>query len=460
MSIGFKTGKLILACGIALSFFCSAFGADKPTWNMNDESLSKVNVKGSIKLNDGILKLDGINSFSIPSKVLGNQEDYTIEFEFGLSPNFKNLPRATGAICIVSNTDKINHTGFSLIYMPPEWDRNGGISNRMGIEVNGYWNGEFKGLSKRKFDKISIVVKDKLASIYRNGLIISLTGEIKPSRQPLTIGEWGWRGNTRFGKTGDKPLPEPYEIRNFKIYDRAITPSGYDNSTRRMRNYSGKGYSMQRADIKDKTLPRILIIGDSQSMGYRSFITDHFKGKAYVDYWVGGSWLNPNDVKRKNSKTKESYRGVLSNGPYDVVTWNSMTGHMWNIKHPERCPRESIVPNFTEMVRFLKAEAPNTQFIWIRCTPRRALLPNGKHTVDNPANAVAVENNKLVDGVMKKHDIPEVDLYTVSLKYVDKVKPGWKDLVHWDRTVYKVFANEIIAEIEKHLPAKHMSGKK
>ena len=97
---------------------------------------------------------------------------------------------------------------------------------------------------------------------------------------------------------------------------------------------------MQRSDIKDPALPRILVIGDSISMGYRGFITKHFKGKAYVDYWVGGGWLDPDSVKDRNSKVKKSWSGVLSNGPYDVVSWNAMTLHMWN-GTPGRCLEDS-----------------------------------------------------------------------------------------------------------------------
>ena len=118
-------------------------------------------------------------------------------------------------------------------------------------------------------------------------------------------------------------------LRGLKVYDKAISPTGYDRNAEMMRACSGAGYTMQRVDVKDPKLPRILVVGTSISMGYRWFITEHFKGRAYVDYWVGGGWMNPREFEAKEPGIETAFKGVLSQGPYDVVSWNSMTLHMW-----------------------------------------------------------------------------------------------------------------------------------
>ncbi len=429
-----------------------------PTWELGKSAIDPATVKGKIELVEGVVRLDGANSFAIPASALGAQNDYTIELEFKRSANFKTLPRMEGALRLISNRDAAAHAGFCLNYLPPAWDLNGGVSNVIGIEVNGYWNGECGGLDGEGFNKYSIVVKNKCPTIYRNGLLLAMTGEVKPSQLPLTIGGKGWRGEA-VPKDGDAtPVPEPYELRGLRIYDKALSPTGYDKSAEMMRNCAGEGYSMQRADVKDPTLPRILVIGDSISMGYRGFITKHFKGKAYVDYWVGGSWLDPNSVKGENSKVKTSWTGVLSNGPYDVISWNSMTLHMWTPAQPGRCLESNHADNVSEVIEHIRKTSPTSKLIWVRCTPYTTAVAGGPSLLDEKKSERLVKFNKITDEVMAKYGIPEVDLYALCEKNLDKAS---KDGVHWESSASALMADEIIKAIEKILSEKNTkdSGK-
>jgi hypothetical protein len=450
--------KTLQNATIILFIAVSIFAQDPtPIWELGKTQISPEMTKGKVELVNGGMKLDGLNGFQIPASVLGVLTDYTVEFEFRRSPKFQNFPRMFGGLSILSNTDFNDHTGFTLIYLPPKWDPNGGVSNRIGIDINGYWNGEIAGLAGNEFNKISFVVKDGMASIYRNGLLIAMTGEVKQSRLPLVVGGFGGRGSQRYKKDVDKPFPEPYEFRKLKIFAEAITPKGYDGSTNMMRNVGGEGYQIQRAVIKDKSLPRILVIGDSISMGYRSLIAEHYKGKAYVDYWVGGGVPWGKGKMTADSKTAKSWEGVLSNGPYDVVSWNPMTLHWWHRLILSRCPNgEILARNLTDTVKFLKQAAPKTQFIWIRCTPIRKCLEDGSHVLDDAPNCNSriVKYNKISDGVMQKEGIPEVDLYAIAEKQLHTVKKGSKDIVHWNRDVSRLFANAIIKEIDTFLSEK------
>ena len=163
----------------------------KPTWELGKKPIDSALTKGEIELVDGVVKLNGVNLFAIPATALGDQGDYTIEFEFKRSSNFKTLPRMDGALRLVSNRDAKAHTGLSLVYFPPVWDLNGGISNLIGIDVNGYWNGECGGLDGEAFNKYSIVVQNRLAAIYRNGLLLAMTGEIKEIEKALPAKRMG-----------------------------------------------------------------------------------------------------------------------------------------------------------------------------------------------------------------------------------------------------------------------------
>ena len=212
-----KAAMIMMAMGMAALLHA---GNPVPTWELGKNQIDQSTAKGNVKLKDGVLLLDGMNSFQIPASVLGKQKDYTIEFEMRLPPGFKNLPRMKGAVRIISNIDLANKTGFGITYLPPRWDPNGGVSNRLGVETNSFWNGELRGISNNKFTKITFMVKDDLPSMYVNGLLISMFNDIKPSSKPITIGGWGWRGNLERANSrkGSKAIPQPYELRKLKIY--------------------------------------------------------------------------------------------------------------------------------------------------------------------------------------------------------------------------------------------------
>ncbi len=412
---------------------CSAIQAQTvaPIWELGKGAIDPELTMGKVEVVNGTVALDGANAFSLPANVLGAQNDYTIEFEVKRPADAKQGHGLT----FVSNTDESGKAGLGLKYFPPEY-------NAIWLFCNGYQTVEQRGFLNGAFNKVTCVVKDKRLSLFRNGLILAVTDEIKPSACPLTFGE------IRTARIA------PYELRNIRVYDQAIFPTGFDRSAERMRHVSGDQYTMQRADIKNPSLPRILVVGDSISMGYRGYIAEHFKDRAYVDYWVGSgcSWYGKS-LGDKDSTAARAWKGVLSNGPYDVVSWNAMTLHWWSPSQSNRCPESALAMCATEAVEHLKKTVFKTQFIWVRCTPIRSNLADGTPTLDNPDNARMVTFNAIVDEVMKRHGIPEVDLYSSAVKQLHTVKKGSQDTVHWGAEVSRLFADAIIMEIEKHLPA-------
>jgi len=399
-----------------------------PTWEFGKNHIDSATAKGNVDLVDGVVTLDGANSFAIPADVLGAQNDYTIEFEV------KRAPNAKGEILLVSNMDDQAKTGLAIHYSPPDY-------NAINLFTNGYRTVEQRGFLDDKFNKVTIVVKDKKLTLFRNGLILAMTDTVVPSSRPLVFGDI------------QKELSTPYELRNIEVYDTAIFPTGFDPSADSTRYCSGFGYAMQRVEIKGSTLPRILVVGDSISMGYRRFITEHFKGRAYVDYWVGGGWFEY-DIKGDDFPALRAWDGVLANGPYDVISWNAMTLHMWN-GMPGRCTESNYPGNMTKVVEHLQKTAPNTKLIWIKCTPWRTTPVDGKPTIDAQHNDRIVRLNKLTDEIMAKHGIPEVDLYSLCETKLDTVPAGSQDAVHWNQDVYRQMTDEIVNVIEKSLPAKH-----
>jgi len=400
----------------------------KPVWQMTKETMDTITKAGEVELRDGSVFLDGTNSFSLPAQILGAQSDYTIEFELKRSPG---AAQDKDHLVIFTNMHQEKKAGMEFQYYPPSY-------NALVFSVNGYKSVEYRDFLSENFDKVTLAAKDKKLTLFRNGLVLAMTNEVHPSDQPMV-----------FGQIRDEKVL-PYELRNVKVYDTALFPTGSEQQAGAlMRFYSGDQYTMQRAEIKDPSLPRILVIGDSISMGYREIITEHFQRRAYVDYWLGGGWIDPNSVRGENSNMKRAWNGVLSNGPYDVVSWNAMTLHMWNPEMPDRSPDETYVANMTEVVEHLKATAPKTKFIWIRSTPFTTSLEDGSVVIDLEKSQRAIKRNAETDAIMKAHGIPIVDLYGLAEKNLDKAS---KDGAHWELPASRLMAEEIIREIEKVLP--------
>ena len=149
----------------------------KPVWELSQDAIKPEMIEGTVVVEDGVVKLNGANSFSIPASVLGKQNDYTIEFE---------VKRPAKAISgpyfrFVSNAEEENKTGLTLQYFPPEY-------NSLWLMLNGFLAAEERGLSDGQFDKIRIVVKDRQISLFQNDLVTAITSEVKPSSKPLRFG--------------------------------------------------------------------------------------------------------------------------------------------------------------------------------------------------------------------------------------------------------------------------------
>ena len=72
-----------------------------------------------------------------------------------------------------------------------------------------------------------------------------------------------------------------------------------------------------------------------------------------------------------------------------------------------------------------------------------------------------VKFNKTVDeGRRMREGIPEVDLYAIAEHQLHTVGKESQDTVHWGTDVSRRFAEAIIKEIERRLPAKGLGQAK
>lgn len=199
----------------------------------------------------------------------------------------------------------------------------------------------------------------------------------------------------------------------------------------------GKGWRVEKAVIKDATLPRVLLIGDSILNGYQAKATRLLAGKANVDLWV-----NPyNQSEHVNKLLAE----VLANGPYDVVVFN-MGLHGWQEGRIKPGTFEPLMKGYVEV---LKAKLPKAKLFWASSTP---VTVKGKPTELNAEiNPIILEQNRLAAKVMAEMGVPVLDYYGLL---VGRRELARGDMFHWTGPAYDLLAQAAVDAILRELSAK------
>jgi hypothetical protein len=175
----------------------------------------------------------------------------------------------------------------------------------------------------------------------------------------------------------------------------------------------------------DPDLPRVLLIGDSISRGYALPVRKELAGVANVHRApanCGSTW-----VGRKKLPI------WLGDGKWDLITFN------FGI-HDRNTPADTYTRNLGEIVAALKKTG--AQLVWIHSTP----LSEGKLGYKR---GMMTEKNKIAHAIMKKHDIPVLDLHAVALPLVEKHQ--YSDGCHFKDEGYAAMAKAIAAELRKTL---------
>jgi len=191
-------------------------------------------------------------------------------------------------------------------------------------------------------------------------------------------------------------------------------------------------------------LPRVLIIGDSISMGYTPFVKTMMKGKAYVEH--------PKDNCAATVVGLEKLDVWLGDKKWDVIHFNwglhdlkyvkDAKGNGADIKTGKQwVPVEQYEKNLDELVTRL--EKTGAKLIWANTTP----VPDGA------AIRVAgdeLKYNEAAARVIAAHHIPTDDLHSLVV-----ANPKWQlpHNVHFSAEGYKGLAAAVVEQIDKELPA-------
>jgi FKBP-type peptidyl-prolyl cis-trans isomerase len=216
---------------------------------------------------------------------------------------------------------------------------------------------------------------------------------------------------------------------------------------------NGNGWKLNKAQVVDKSLPRVLLIGDSILAGYQQFAIESLKDKAYIDAWVQP--YHQGQIQGENSVWSSATKEVLANGPYDLIFFN-MGLHGWQ---PGRIPEGQFTPLTRKLVASIRDNAPGAKLFWVSTTPITGQdtrpefwkIENRTYALNRELNPTIVEHNRLAAEVMKEESIPVIDFYGLLLPHLNTAHG---DMFHWREPASKMMAQEIVKTIAAHLPQK------
>lgn len=192
--------------------------------------------------------------------------------------------------------------------------------------------------------------------------------------------------------------------------------------------------------IKDVPgLPRVLLIGDSVSIGYTLQVRELLKGKANVHRIPvnGGA----TEVGLANMKS------WLGDSHWDVIHFNfGLHDAKFASETTQRASREEYAENLRKLIAQMKATGAKLVFATTTPVPMNGVLSPTRKFDSIPAR------NEVAAKVMNENGVAIDDLYAVVLPRQAEI--GRPNDVHFGPEGYDVLAKAVAASIEAQLPKK------
>jgi lysophospholipase L1-like esterase len=194
----------------------------------------------------------------------------------------------------------------------------------------------------------------------------------------------------------------------------------------------------------DPKLPRVLLIGDSISIGYTVAVRELLQGKANVHRIPVNGGPTTNGLARLSA--------WLGQGKWDVIHFNWGLHDLRFMPDGSRqVPLEAYEKNLRELVRQLRATG--AELIWASTTP----VPEGKL---NPPrlNADVQAYNAAARKIMDEHKVAVDDLYAFALPQLAKLQRPVN--VHFTVEGSKILAAQVATSIQSALVGKNPAASK
>ncbi len=188
----------------------------------------------------------------------------------------------------------------------------------------------------------------------------------------------------------------------------------------------------------DPTLPRVLLIGDSISMGYTLPVREKLRGKA-----------NVHRIPTNGGPTTNGTANLakwLGDAKWDVIHFN---WGLHDLKYMPDGKRQVSPEDYEKNLKALveRMKATGATLVWCSTTP----IPEGELTPRRDFGDV-VEYNRIAARVMSAAGVETDDLYSFALPKLKEIQRPQN--VHFSDEGSAVLAEQVAREIERRLPKK------
>lgn len=192
--------------------------------------------------------------------------------------------------------------------------------------------------------------------------------------------------------------------------------------------------------IKDEPgLPRVLLIGDSISIGYTLPVRAKLKGKA-----------NVHRIPINGGATEvglEHMKEWLGDAKWDVIHFNfGLHDAKFASETTQRASRDEYVENLRKLITQMKATGAKLIFATTTPVPKGGIL-----TPTRKFDSISARNEVVVN-LMRECGVAVDDLYATALPIMEKF--GRPNDVHYQPEGYEVLATAVASIIEAQLPKK------
>jgi len=168
-------------------------------------------------------------------------------------------------------------------------------------------------------------------------------------------------------------------------------------------------------NTNDNKRPRVLLIGDSVTLGYSAAVKKLLKGKANVDVLATSKCARDPALLKEIAYVMEGYK-------HAVVHFNNGL-HGWHLDEKD------YETGLRNMVKEIQKHAKGAKLIWATTTPVPSSTKGVK--LNKERNGVVLKRNAIASKIMKENNIPIDDLYTLMLDDLENLSAS-KGNVHYN----------------------------
>ena len=187
-------------------------------------------------------------------------------------------------------------------------------------------------------------------------------------------------------------------------------------------------------NVLAEELPRVLLLGDSISLGYDQPTRDLLAGSATV--------IHPPENCRSTVYALTKIEQWLGTSSWDVIhfNWGIWDAHHFTVDDSFRTTHVEYEQNLRTLVARLKTTG--AQLIWASTTPLRGRIDVGSLWVEEAEIPI---RNAIACQVMVDNDIAINDLYAEVLPHVEKLQR--EDGCHFTREGYAYLAQQVAESV-------------